>query len=85
MNKKTRILFLSFLLIAPLLYAQNTQKTIPEITEMKSSDLLYKEYSYIVEDNYKNIAAGRTPDLIVFKYNVVDPKMTLIALASIFL
>lgn len=82
MNKKARILFLSFLLIAPLLHAQNAQKTIPEITEMKSSDLLYKEYSYIVEDNYKNIAAGRTPDLIVFKHTVLDPKMTLIALAS---
>ena len=82
MNKRIKVFFLTFFLLTPLFYAQNNQKIIPEITEMKSSDLLYKEYSYIVEDNYKNIAAGKTPDLIIFKYTVLDKKMTLIALAS---
>ena len=79
MNKRAKILFPLILLLAHLLYAQ---KQIPEIPKLESSDLMFKEFSYIVADNKKNIAAGKMPDLIVFKYTVVDSKQTLIQLAA---
>lgn len=79
MNKKKSIFILIFLIISKFLFSQDK---IPEISNLKSSDILFKEYSYIVADNYKLIAAGQTPDLIIFKYKVTDKDTTLFSLAS---
>lgn len=79
MNKNRTFFFLFFLIFSRFLFSQDR---IPEIPNLKSSDILFKEYSYIVADNYKLIAAGKTPDLIIFKYKVTDKETTLFSLAS---
>lgn len=43
-------------------------KRIIPIETLKPKDPFYKEYSSIVEDNYKLLNAGKAPDMIFFKY-----------------
>ena len=78
MNEKRSALILLLLLLFTFLLS--SQSKYPKITELKNSDLLFKEYSYIVADNYKLIAQGKLPDLIMFEYTVTDPKMTIMTL-----
>ena len=54
----------------------------PEIKDLTPKDELYKEYSRIVEQNYKLIKNLKTPELLFFKYTVKDKKMTLLELAA---
>lgn len=55
---------------------------LPEIKVLKSNNELFKEYTNLVAENYKNIASGRLPEMIFFKYKVTDNNTTLLSLAS---
>lgn len=54
----------------------------PQIKDLTPKDELYKEYSRIVEQNYKLIKNLKSPELIFFVYTVKDKKMTLLELAA---
>lgn len=45
---------------------------IPVIPELKSKDSFFKEFNYIVSDNYKLLAKGENPVLIFFRHTVTD-------------
>ena len=79
MNKR-RIFLLLFFVISLSAYSQSS--SYPEIASLKSSDPIFKEYSYIVADNYKLLAAGNEPDMIIFSHKVTDENLTLLALAA---
>ena len=63
MNK--RLIFLPLFFFVCHILLANPSKIIhldssrfPEIEELKSTDILFKEFCFIVEDNYKLIAIG---------------------------
>lgn len=58
-----------------------TEDHIPVMTSINAKDQVYKEYSYIVSDNYKLIAQQKAPEMVFFKYKV-EEKITLLALAA---
>lgn len=68
-------------------FSQQTNKiiinsdTLVEIPRLSSYEILFKEYSKTVENNYKLIAAGKTPEIMFFKYTNTE-KFTLQGLAS---
>ena len=77
MNK--RLIFLPLFFFVCHILLANPSKIIhldssrfPEIEELKSTDILFKEFCFIVEDNYKLIAADKEPQLLFFKYIVKD-------------
>ncbi|MCR5435890.1 MAG: M23 family metallopeptidase [Treponema sp.] len=49
-----------------------TLSHIPVLTELQSRNPMFKEYSYIVSDNYKLMAGEKEPDMIFFKYKVTE-------------
>lgn len=57
------------------------ESRMPSIPDLNSKDPVFKEFSYIVEDNYKHIAKNEKPEIYFFKYKVTDNK-TLIDIAS---
>lgn len=56
-------------------------ENLPHINKLQSTDILFKEYTYIVNDNYKLISAGKEPDFIFFKCTVPSD-MSLLQLAA---
>lgn len=56
----------------------------PEIKELTLKDELYKEFSRIVEQNYRLIKNLKKPELIFFKYTVNNKKQSLLELAARF-
>lgn len=90
-SKSIIILFLSLLLI-PLLMSQTKSFVIfreiefplermAKIPKLNSKDQMFREYSYAVEDNYKNIVNKKPVDLFFFTYTVEDDS-TLLEIAS---
>lgn len=57
------------------------KERMPLIPELKSKDGIFKEYSYVVNDNYKALAKNQPPELLFFKYTVTDDS-TLLDIAS---
>jgi len=81
MNKKRFFLiFLSSLFLLEFIFPQKVN--YPQIKNLNSKDNLFKEYSYIVAQNYKLIANLKNPELIFFTYKVADSKLTLLELAA---
>lgn len=58
-----------------------SKSRMPQIPELKSKDGIFKEYSYVVDDNYKALAKNLPPELLFFKYTVTDDS-TLLEIAS---
>lgn len=80
MNKRQiSIFFIVFLFFNFFIFSQNTSVKIPALN---SKDSIFKEFSYIVADNYKLLAAGKSPDIIFFSYTVPDDESTLFSIAS---
>ena len=84
--------FLLFLFILPLFIAQTKQLVFTQviefpkdrminIPELKSKDNMFKEYCYIVEENYKLIKQNKPLNMLFFKYTVTDDS-TLFEIAS---
>jgi len=48
---------------------------------LKPKDPIFKEYSFITEDNYKLINAGKAPDMVFFKYKATKED-TMLTIAS---
>ena len=46
------------------------ESRMPSIPDLNSKDPVFKEFSYIVEDNYKHIAKNEKPEIYFFKYKV---------------
>ncbi|MCQ2587279.1 MAG: M23 family metallopeptidase [Treponema sp.] len=58
-----------------------SEDRLPVLTTIKPKDPVFKEYSYIVSDNYKAIAQQKQPEMIFFKYTV-EEKINLLSLAA---
>ena len=54
---------------------------VPVLTELQSRNAMFKEYSYIVSDNYRLMAGEKDPDMIFFRYKVTED-FTILQLAS---
>lgn len=88
MQKKNKLIFPLLILIFshfPLFSQEksfiiNTEK-LPLIDKLQSNNTLFKEYTYIVNDNYKLLSAGVNPDYIFFKC-IVPSDMNLLQLAA---
>jgi len=87
LKSKKLIFTLVSLLYSFTLFAQqreaiiiNTEDLI-EIPRLSSYEALFKDYSKTVENNYKLIAAGKSPEIMFFKYTNTE-KFTLQGLAS---
>lgn len=80
--KKKLWFLLSAILVFSSLFAQDTELTfrtvkcskdrMPLIPEIKSKDGIFKEYSFVVDDNYKAMAKNQDVELLFFKYKVTD-------------
>ncbi|MCR4954006.1 MAG: M23 family metallopeptidase [Treponema sp.] len=92
MNKKTWILtFIFFSLFTTIFCQTPDEKTLPqkidferlvEIPELESKNPIFKEYSFIVEGNYKLSAAGKTTEKLFFKYTVKQKRSTIFTIAA---
>jgi len=88
---KRKLLILLIILASPLLFSQETEstgdsiiinsETLIEIPRLSSYEITFKEYSKIIESNYKEISAGRQPELMFFKYKNTE-NFTLQGLAA---
>lgn len=58
-----------------------TKKRMPLIPFINSKDGIFKEYCFVVDDNYKNLAKNLPPEVLFFKYQVTDDT-TLFEVAS---
>lgn len=78
-------LFFSFFLIFTLTpaFAQITiqKDKLPQIPRLSSYDDLFKEYSSVIESNYKLVNSGKKPENMFFRYQN-NEKFTLQGLAS---
>lgn len=79
MNKK-QILILFLICCSFFCFSQNSN--FPEISELKSKEPVFKEYSLLVANNYKLLAAGKIPDMKFYKFTVTDDGMSLLSIAS---
>lgn len=80
--KKKLLFLLSTILVFSSLFAQDTELTfrtvkcskdrMPLIPEIKSKDGIFKEYSFVVDDNYKAMAKNQDVELLFFTYKVTD-------------
>ncbi len=88
--KSFKILLL--VLLIPLLMSQTRgfvvfreiefpKERMANIPELKSKDPMFREYSYVVEDNYKLIMKNKPIDMLFFTYKVTDDS-TLLEIAS---
>lgn len=92
MTKKT-IFFITFLFFSFSFFSQNNNQSnnykiiecpkdrMIELPSIKSKDPVFKEYGYIVNDNYKAVSKKQKPELLFFKYTVND-NQTLLQIAS---
>lgn len=76
-NSKKNIFFLFFTFFTLLFaYSQESNfqsiklntKNLPTLNKLSSKNDLFKEYSAIVESNYKRISSGKKPEIIFFLY-----------------
>lgn len=58
-----------------------SEERLPVLSTINAKDPVFKEYSFIVADNYKLIAQQKDPDLVFFKYKV-EEKVDLLSLAA---
>lgn len=49
-----------------------TQKRMPSIPNLNSKDGIFKEYCFVVDDNYKNLVKNAPLEVIFFKYTVPE-------------
>lgn len=86
---KNRFLF-TLLLIFSCLFSLTAQENqlieiqkdkLPQIPKLSSKDYIFKEYSSVIETNYKAVSAGRKPENMFFLYTNTE-KFTLQGLAS---
>ncbi|MBR5400321.1 MAG: M23 family metallopeptidase [Treponema sp.] len=81
-TKNQIILFFLFLTCASA-FAQtavNIQKeNLPDIQNLKSKDPVFKEYSLIVQDNYKAIRANRELEFLFFVHTVSEADSALLS------
>ena len=82
MNSIQKIFFIAVLLFSPALLFAQAQETeyseqkipvinlekLPEIPRLSSYEIAFKEYSKLVESNYRDLNSGREPDYLYFKY-----------------
>lgn len=81
-----KVLFLIFILFSYKIFSENqiftiNTDTLPELTELKSSSDMFKDYCKIVEENYKRQSSGKDIDFVFYKYMVKD-KDTLQSISS---
>ena len=95
MNSIQKIFFLAVLLFSPALLFAQAQETeyseqkipvinlekLPEIPRLSSYEIAFKEYSKLVESNYRDLNSGREPDYLYFKYKNTE-NFTLQGLAA---
>lgn len=95
MNSIQKIILLTVLLFSSsLLFAQSEEyedteqqipvidlEKLPEIPRLSSYEITFKEYSKIVESNYRDLNSGREPDYLYFKYTNTE-NFTLQGLAA---
>lgn len=58
-----------------------TKKRMLNIPSLSSKDLVFKEYCFVVDDNYKNLAKEAAPEVLFFKHTIKDDS-TLFEIAS---
>jgi len=84
-SKKKRIfLFLLFIANISLLFPTEkriSREKLPQIPLLSSRNDIFQEYSAIVDENYKALAAGQEPLMLFFKC-MVPENMNLLSLAS---
>lgn len=96
-KSKRIIISLLAIFIIPLLFAQTNETEtlnnipstpiqiqkdrLPQIPKLSSYDDLFKEYSSVVQSNYKLVSAGKKPENMFFLYTNTE-KFTLQGLAS---
>lgn len=90
MQNKKQIFFLAFILFSlpvQILSAESfitkeiKTEHLPVIPNLQSRDVIFREYSEIVDENYRLIAKGEEPLLLFFK-TVVPKETNLLALAA---
>ena len=74
MKIKTWILFISVFLLGTLAFSQTVidieTDELPRLEFLKSKDPVFKEYTYIVQDNYKAIRRKQAPELLFFVHTI---------------
>lgn len=92
MNKKFVLSIIIIFSLIPAIFCQTSvekekMQTIDferlvEIPELESKNAIFKEYSFIVEGNYKLSAAGKSTEKMFFKYTVKQKKSTIFTIAA---
>lgn len=83
MTKRACFFPVVFFLLCSFLYSQETltinTDQLPQIPYLKSKDPVFKEYTHIVEDNYKELAAKRKPDMLFFVHTITEEDKALLS------
>ncbi len=92
MNIKTWILTFIFFSLYTAIFCQTPDEKIQpqiidferlvEIPELESKNPIFKEYSFIVEGNYKLSAVGKNTEKLFFKYTVKQKRSTIFTIAA---
>lgn len=94
MNKKFIFLFLQLIFLPKLFSQQNKNEfseenaeklefsRLVEIPALQSKNPIFKEYSFIVEENYKLSAMGKKTEKLFFLYTVKEKKETIFTIAA---
>ncbi|MCR4734913.1 MAG: M23 family metallopeptidase [Treponema sp.] len=88
MNKKKYTFFLFFIILffsIGQIYGQTITIDLAhsiEIPELVSKNPIFKDYSYIVEQNYKLSAAGKETEKLFFTYKVKEKRSTILSIAA---
>lgn len=81
-NKLFFSLIVGFIILNPIFAQITIQKDkLPQIPRLSSREELFKEYSSVIESNYKLVNAGKKPENMFFIYTNTE-KFTLQGLAS---
>ena len=84
MKNKKAVLLPFLLLLFSCLFSSEKKINIsrlPEISFLSSKDEVFKEYTAIVDENYKNLASGSETMMLFFKCRIQE-KTNLLALAA---
>lgn len=86
MKNKRSVFYILFLFTAFFCHSQNSSNPInlnrarlPELKSLKSSDAIFKEYSNIVSENQKAIAAGYQTEMIFFTHKITEDDSSIIS------
>ncbi|NLC93161.1 MAG: hypothetical protein GX677_06850, partial [Treponema sp.] len=79
-----KVLFLIFILFSYKIFSENqiftiNTDTLPELTELKSSSDMFKDYCKIVEENYKRQSSGKDIDFGTESYFLMTQQPYLIS------